>query len=141
VSRWRAALGLAVVLVGCQTMGPDTETSAPLAGTSWVAQDIDGRGVVGGVQSTLVFDAAQRISGRTACNQYFGTMERGEGSSLKLKPAGMTRMACPEATMDQERRFVDALGTVTSYRNESGALVLLDATGRVRIRMVPLPPR
>ena len=138
---WLAALGLAMVLSGCSTAGPAAPTSPSLAGTSWVAEDIDGRGVLGGVQSTLVFDAAQRISGRAACNQYFGTVERGEGARLQLKPAGTTRMACPEPVMDQERRFLEMLGAITSYRSDSGALSLLDATGRVRIRLVALPAR
>jgi putative lipoprotein len=136
-----AALGLAMVLGGCSTAGPAGPTSPSLAGTAWVAEDIDGRGVLGGAQSTLVFDAAQRISGRAACNQYFGTVERGEGARLQLKPAGTTRMACPEPVMDQERRFLEALGTITSYRSDGGALSLIDATGRVRIRLVALPAR
>jgi len=141
VRGWLVALGLAVALGGCRTAGPESEHGAALAGTSWVAEDIDGRAVLGGVQSTLVFDAAQRISGRAACNQYFGTVERGEGARLQLKPAGTTRMACPEPVMDQERRFLEVLGTVASYRNDGGALSLLDASGRVRIRLVTLPAR
>ena len=136
-----AALALAVALGGCATGGPDRGTSAPLAGTAWLAQDIDGSAVLGGVQSTLVFDAAQRISGRAACNQYFGTVERGEGGILRLKPAGTTRMACPDAVMAQERRFLDTLGAVTAYRTEGGALLLLDSSARVRMRLQPLPPR
>ena len=136
-----AALGLAAVLAGCSTAGPggSGQASAPLAGTSWLAQDIDGRGVLAGVQSTLLFDAAQRISGRAACNQYFGTVERDEGDSLRLKPAGTTRMACPEPVMEQEQRYLEALGAVTAYRSESGTLSLLDAGSRVRVRLVPLP--
>ena len=138
---WLIALGLAMALGGCRTAEPDGESAATLAGTSWVAEDIDGRGVLGGVQSTLVFDAAQRISGRAACNQYFGTVERGDGGRLLLKPAGTTRMACPDPVMDQERRFLDTLATITTYRREAGALLLLDSTGTTRIRLTPLPPR
>jgi heat shock protein HslJ len=142
VTRWLIGLGLAVVLVaGCRTAGPDGESGTVLAGTSWVAEDIDGRGVLGGVQSTLVFDAAQRISGRAACNQYFGTVERAEGNRLLLKPAGSTRMACPEPVMDQERRFLETLATITTYRREASALLLLDASGKLRLRLQPLPPR
>jgi len=136
-----SALALAATLAGCASGGPDAGTSPPLAGTAWVAEDIDGSAVLGGVSSTLVFDAAQRISGRAACNQYFGTVERGEGGSLRLKPAGTTRMACPDAVMAQERRFLDTLGAITAYRTEGGALLLLDASARVRMRLQPLPPR
>jgi putative lipoprotein len=141
VRRWLILLGLVAALGGCRTAGPEGESGAVLAGTSWVAEDIDGRGVLGGVQSTLLFDAAQRISGRAACNQYFGTVERREGGRLLLKPAGSTRMACPEPVMEQERRFLDALGTITAYRRESKALLLLDSAGAIRIRLAPLPPR
>jgi putative lipoprotein len=139
VSGRLAALGLAVLLAGCRTAGPEGSGQTTLAGTSWLAQDIDGRGVLAGVQSTLLFDAAQRISGRAACNQYFGTVERGEGGLLRLKPAGATRMACPEPVMEQERRYLEALGAVAAYRTESGTLSLLDAGRRVRVRLVPLP--
>jgi heat shock protein HslJ len=56
-----------------------------------------------------------------------------------LKPAGTTRMACPEPVMEQEQRYLEALGAVTAYRSESATLSLLDAGGRVRVRLVPLP--
>ena len=138
---WLIAFGLAVALGGCRTAGPGSESGAGLAGTSWVAEDIDGRGVLGETQSTLVFDAAQRISGRAACNQYFGTVERGDGGRLLLKPSGTTRMACAEPVMDQERRFIDALGAITAYRRERSALLLLDSSGTVKIRLAPLPPK
>jgi heat shock protein HslJ len=141
VKGWLIGLGLAVALAGCRTAGPGNDSGAVLAGTSWVAEDIDGRGVLGDVQSTLVFDAAQRISGRAACNQYFGTVERGQGARLLLKPAGTTRMACPDPVMDQERRFLDALATITTYRRERTTLLLLNSEGTTKIRLAPLPPR
>jgi heat shock protein HslJ len=140
VTRWLAALGLAVVLGGCSTAGPAGSMSPSLAGTSWVAEDIDGRGVLGG-KGDRGRETQQRISGRAACNQYFGTAERGEGARLQLKPAGTTRMACPEPVMDQERRFLEMLGTIVSYRGDGSTLSLLDATGQVRIRLVALPAR
>jgi putative lipoprotein len=141
VKVWLVALGLAVALGGCRTAGSAAESGAALAGTSWIAEDIDGRAVLGGVPSTLVFDAAERISGRAACNQYFGTVERGEGGRLVLKPAGATRMACPGLVMDQERRFLEALSTITAYRREGTTLLLLDSTGQVRVRLSPYSPR
>jgi len=48
-------------------------------------------------------------------------------------------MACPEPVMEQEQRYLEALGAVTAYRSESATLSLLDAGGRVRVRLVPLP--
>jgi META domain len=37
-------------------------------------------------------------------------VERGEGGALRLKPAGVTRMACPEPVMEQERRYLEPPG-------------------------------
>lgn len=48
-------------------------------------------------------------------------------------------MACPPAVMDQESRFLAALGAVTAFRAEGGKLLLLDQGGRVRVRLAALP--
>ena len=147
-SNMRIFSGLVAVVMlaaGCRsaeappTGHPTAESSTSLVGTSWVAEDIDGRGVLGGVQSTLTFADGQRIAGRAACNQYFGSAELGEGT-LRLKPAGATRMACPPEVMEQETRFLETLGTVTRFRFDGGKLLLLDESGRARMRLAPLPP-
>jgi heat shock protein HslJ/uncharacterized membrane protein len=136
----------AILLVGCQTASETvTATQAPapvdstLLGTSWIAVEIDGRRTMDRVQSTVTLDASQRLSGNAACNRYFGTYELGE-DTLRLKPAGSTRMACEPAVMEQETRFLAALETVTAFRREGTALLLLDAGGRVRARLVPAGP-
>jgi putative lipoprotein len=112
---------------------------ASLVGTTWVAEDIDERGVIERVQSTLTFGSPQRISGRAACNQYFGSLEQQEGT-VRFRPAGATRMACAPAVMDQEQRFLSALGAVTTVRFDAGKLLLIDERGRVRVRLAPFPP-
>jgi heat shock protein HslJ len=47
-------------------------------------------------------------------------------------------MACPPAVMDQEQRFLSALGAVTTLRVDAGKLLPLDESGRVRVRLAPL---
>ncbi len=136
---------LVTLAVGCRSMEAAPpgqllpEFTAALVGTSWIAEDIDGHGVMDGVQSTLTFAGPQRIAGRAGCNQFFGSVELGTGT-LRLKPEGTTRMACPPAIMEQETRFLSALGTVTTFRREAGNLLLLDSGGSVRVRLVPLAP-
>ena len=101
-------LGVAALAVGCRS----SHAAAPapsLIGTSWRAEEIDGRGVPERPESTLAFEDARRITGHTACNRYFGGRELGEGT-IRLKPAGTTRIAWPPAVMDQESRFLAALG-------------------------------
>jgi putative lipoprotein len=143
------ALALLLLGAGCQSASEPTSAPlvqpvsqavpAALVGTSWAAESIDGRRVLERAPSTVTFGEGQRLSGQAACNRYFGTYELGEGA-LRLKPAGATRMACEPAVMDQETRFLQALETVTAFRHEAGALLLVDATGRLRVRLVPARP-
>jgi len=128
-------LGVAALAVGCRS----SHAAAPapsLIGTSWRAEEIDGRGVPERPESTLAFEDARRITGHTACNRYFGGRELGEGT-IRLKPAGTTRMACAPAVMDQESRFLAALGAASAFRREAGKLVLLDETACGWPRRVP----
>lgn len=108
--------------------------SSGLAGPTWVAEDIGGRGVLDRAQSTIVFDARGRVSGRAGCNRFMGSYTV-EGASLRLGPLGTTRMACvPEALGDQERRFLAALETVRGWRIERGLLFLTDDAGDAVLR-------
>lgn len=129
---------LALLVLGCRAGAPAAPAPS-LIGTSWRAEEIDGRGVLERVESTLTFDGAQRISGQAACNRYFGGLELGEGT-IRLKPAGTTRMACAPDVMDQESRFLAALGAATAFRREGGSLLLLDEGGRMRVRLAPRGP-
>jgi heat shock protein HslJ len=128
---------LVILAAGCRSADPTPAGS--LTGTSWLAEEIDGVGVLEKVESTLTFDGS-RIAGQAACNRYFGTAELGEGT-LRLKPAGTTRMACTPPIMEQESRFLAALSAATAFRRERGKLLLLDEGGRVRARLVPRAPK
>jgi heat shock protein HslJ len=86
------------------------------------------------VQPTLIFDAGQKVAGRTVCNRYFGTYRQTD-DTLEIKPGGMTRMACPSVVMDQETKFLAALEAVRKARREGDTLMLLDGDGRVRMRL------
>jgi heat shock protein HslJ len=136
----RTLFAVALLALGCTSAAPTAPAGvalAPLEGTAWLAEDIDGGGVVDRVRSTLVFDAGQRVAGRAACNRYFGTYQQ-SGDVVEVKPGGTTRMACPPAVMDQEDRFLAALGAVRKARREGDKLMLLDGDGRVRMRLAPI---
>ena len=138
-------VAVVILVAGCRSVetpsgGQPTAISiTSLVGTSWVAEDINGQGVLAQAQSTLTFVSAQQIAGRAACNQYFGSVEL-VGGTAHLRPAGTTRMACPPAVMEQETRFLDALGAVSTFRFDGGKLLLLDDSGWVRMRLAPIPP-
>ena len=92
-----------------------------LVGTSWLAEDIDGRGVVDNLQSTLRFDTDGRVSGMAGCNRYFGVATV-DGGSISFGALGATRMACPPAIMDQEDRFLMALEKAKRFETRNGLL-------------------
>lgn len=133
----KTALGpvlLAALSAGCAGT-PAADGPPELAGTSWVAEDIDGRGVMDRLQSTISFESSLRIAGNAGCNRYFGNYTLA-GPELELGPLGSTMMACPEAVMDQERRFLRALEKTRVVRldPETDLLYFSDEAGRDVLR-------
>src|SRR5688572_24983584 len=133
-------LGTAVVIAlvgsGCSLMRPDSPATpkVELTGSTWVAEDIDGKGVIDNAQSTLIFGTDGRVSGRAGCNQYGGSVTL-NGASMILDQVFSTKMACTAlALMDQETRFLEALQATRSYRMEGPKLVLVDGSGKPRLR-------
>jgi heat shock protein HslJ len=47
---------------------------ASLIGTSWLAEDIGGRGVIDRAQTTISFEPEGRVAGSGGCNRYFGAV-------------------------------------------------------------------
>jgi putative lipoprotein len=133
-----SALALCVALSACQTAAPAgaarSPADVPLSGTSWIAEDIDGGGVLEAVQSTLTFESDERIVGLAGCNSYFAPIQL-SGTTLRSGAIGSTRRACPPPVMSQERLFLGALAAVTAFRREDRTLLLVDATDRVRVRL------
>jgi heat shock protein HslJ len=135
----RTVLAALLLAAGCAS-APPAPTAVPLdliEGTAWQAEEIEGTGVLDHAPSTIVFDAGQKIAGRAGCNRYFGTFEQ-SGDTVTIKPAGSTRMACPPDVMDQEGKFLSALEKVKTARREPGKLLLLDGSGRVRLRLISI---
>lgn len=112
-----------------------------LDGTAWLAEYIDGNGVIDRAQTTLEFFEPTRAGGRGGCNRYSAAVEI-EGSSIRFGDPAATRMACVPALMDQETRFFVALRSARSFRVRDEKLQLLDDSGAVKLSLSPLdkPP-
>ena len=76
-----------------------------LSGSEWLLEDLGGSGVLDNVQATLAFPEAGKVAGNGSCNRFFGTAEI-NGNNIKLSPLGSSRMACPEAVMNQETKYL-----------------------------------
>ncbi|PSJ61213.1 META domain-containing protein [Pseudaminobacter soli (ex Li et al. 2025)] len=109
------------------------ELPAGIFDTIWLAEDIEGRGVIDDAQSTFKVSSDGSVSGRGGCNSYFGKATV-EGNSIKVSDIASTFMACAPALMDQEKKLFSALGKAASFRLNEGKLYLADNEGRDVLR-------
>lgn len=105
-------------------------TPPTLFDTTWLAEDIEGRGVIDNAQSTFSVAPDGKVTGSGGCNRFFAQAEV-DGDKIKIGKAGATMMACAEALVDQERKFFAALEKAATFRicGEQGKLFLVDANG------------
>jgi heat shock protein HslJ len=99
-------LSATILMTAAATLAQGGE--ADLLGTTWLAEDIDGRGAVDRARSTMDFTKAGQVSGLAACNRYFGPVSL-SGDAITFGNLAATRMMCPDTLMDQEQRFLQAL--------------------------------
>ena len=80
----------------------------------------------------ILQSASRRVTGSGSCNQLLlgYALER---TTLRFTEGATTARTC-ETGMRQERAFLAALATVTSFNMEARTLRLLDAQGRVIAR-------
>ncbi len=64
--------------------------------------------MIDGIQATLAFPEAGKVAGKGSCNRFFGPAAI-SGYTIKFGPLASSRMACPEAVMNQEWKYLDDL--------------------------------
>ena len=116
---------------GRMVFAPSTQPE--LVGPLWkLTAYNNGRGalqsVLEGTQPTAVFEASGVVTGSGGCNTYSAPFQS-TSTSLSIGPIAATRMACEQATMDQETAYFAALERTSVYRFESGRLVLVESGG------------
>ncbi len=129
-----ATVGFAVA-GGCASPGgseggsetAQTMEAAGLVGTTWIAEDIRGGGVIDNLPSTLTFESFEQVTGSGGCNRYAGPV-RIDGRSIAFGPLAATRMACPPAIDDQETKFFAALEDARRFALDSRGLLFLYAS-------------
>ena len=130
-------MGLSLTLAGCAGEPADTARASDPAGslseTEWIlhafgATDADNAVLATG-EVTLAFGSDSTFAGSAGCNRYFGRYDGIGSDSLVLGQVGSTMMACPEPMMDQEARFLAALGQISRFGVTGDTLVLSSAAG------------
>ncbi|RFA29417.1 hypothetical protein CAI21_10175 [Alkalilimnicola ehrlichii] len=126
-----AGLGL---LSACASVGEQASGLLDLDGTAWTVSRIEQKDSATERAATMMFEA-DRLGGHTGCNHYTAPVEI-DGASLAIGMAAATKMACLGPIMEQEQQFFRALEAVDSYRVEGGELLLVDADGQERLRLI-----
>ena len=126
-------------VVACATDTGNQKTNSmdklrSLAGTAWWVEDIDGHGVIDMSHTSIEFTDDGRVVGDTGCNRYFGGVDI-DGPNMTFGPLAGTRKAFAEPLMDQEMKFYQAMGEVSSWEvAATGLLHLRDSSGKNMIR-------
>lgn len=120
----------------CVLALPVSANAAPPQG-HWLAEDINGGGVIDRLQTTLSLGANGKVTGMGGCNRYMGKAIL-KGDAITFGPMAGTRMACTPAIMNQETKFHAALETVRSWSIAQGQLFLRNGSGNVVLRFVTM---
>jgi putative lipoprotein len=123
---------LFMTLMGCATVQAETDNES-LTGITWLAEDINGKGVIDMLQTTLEFADDGKIGGNGGCNRYFGSATI-TGQDIEIGPLGATRMMCPESIMNQEMDFMQALAKVTRWEMRNGLLYMFADSDKAVLR-------
>ena len=105
-----------------------SSAATPLTGTHWKLVEMGGMPAVAGEganEASLELNSDGKLSGSSGCNRLVGTYKAGK-NSLRFKPAGLTKMACPDRLMKQEEGFLEVLRQTRSYQITGDALELRD---------------
>ena len=105
----------------------------------WLLEDLGGRGVMDMVRTTMEFDAEGRVFGSGGCNRFTGSYTFEEGK-LAFGPLAGTKMMCPEAVMDQEDRYHQALGAVDRVVADGPYLLIYVAGSEQPLRFTRMEP-
>lgn len=118
--------------------GGPNDPVARIAGT-WKLHELDGQGALGEPKPPLTFAVNRTLRGESGCNIVNGSFSFG-GTTLKVGKLATTRRACAKPMMEQEKRYLEALRRVTTWRIDNDALVLADGKGRDLMRLTRATP-
>jgi heat shock protein HslJ len=122
---WSVALLQALIV---STAPVAAQPANSLAGSEWRPLEMRNVSVPANTQLRVRFASEGKLTGFSGCNHFFGSYKVTE-QKLTFSELGMTRMACPDAIMDLERTFLDALSSTAAFERHRATLTLLGYDG------------
>ncbi len=116
-------------------------SKSSLEDSTWRIEAIEDIAVIEDSAATIRFDTDGRVSGRTGCNSFNGSVSI-DGEGMVFGPLAATRMACPPPLMDQEQYLFQAMDQVRTYSTDKdGGLNLNSADGAILVRLARMNDR
>ena len=113
-----------------------TKPDASLTNTYWKLIELNGQTAELGAGNRelhmVLTTEGNRVQGFSGCNKFTGNYQQGD-TQLHFKPLASTRMACITG-MEQEKRFLDALGYVVRFALSGESLSLYDRHDQLILR-------
>jgi len=130
-----------LVSTGCVSVASEPGDWRDAVGREWVLTKLHGKATLKNNRPTLTLADDARVVGHGGANRFFGTYHATPEGSLRFAALGSTQMFRPDPpqTMQQERRYLEALGQVESYRVTPRRLVML--AGKTKLLVFAHPPQ
>lgn len=126
-----------VMLQGRQLAGNNLAGGgSTIAGITWRPTHIDADVVPDGSGLFLEIDEDGSVRGHGGCNSLFATLAVAE-TGIRLVDLAATQMACEDAVMQRESRYLEVLGDTRRLQADRRNLRFLDDDGDVVIAFVP----
>ncbi|MEZ4771022.1 MAG: transporter substrate-binding domain-containing protein [Caldilineales bacterium] len=112
---------------------PPTNTPVPPPASiegSWILQQMNGAGVIQGINVTANFVGGQ-LTGFGGCNNYNSSYQVADGFRLLINPVSSTQIACDQTIMDQENAYFAQLPQMTRFQATNEGLTLTDTAGSI----------
>ena len=122
--------GIALVMLQGRQMTQVGGGGAELTGISWRPVTVGDDMIPADTNLYVRFEVDGSIKGHGGCNSFFGSLEQAD-SGIAVGPLGGTRMACPEAIMDREMTFMEAVGKTRGFQSGKDNMGLLDEDGNI----------
>jgi heat shock protein HslJ len=112
-----------------------TFTTARLEGSTFVAEDVQGRDLVAGTQVRVSFEDGT-MAVVAGCNTLFGAYELVDGTLRWAREAASTRKACPEELSAQDDWLAAVLADGVAASVDGDRLTLRGGPGTLSLRRV-----
>jgi heat shock protein HslJ len=106
-----------------------------LVGTAWRLDQVAGTPALEGIDATLEFPEAGKVTGKASCNHFFAAVKI-SGASILISALGATKMACAEAVNHQEVSYLSALQVAERFELDSNALRIYFTGGTAPLSFV-----